>query len=407
MRFVCTGCSCLCDDIEIETGDGQVVRIENACVEGAAYIRSSTLSERRSQCVIKGRAVTAVEAVDYAARQLKEARSPFIFGLDRSTLEAQAMGIRLAQALKGTVDDNSSLNYGGLIQEINSGRTPSGSLAEAEDTDLLIYWGSNPYHSHPRHLSKYTYYSRERYHEEGWIPDVTLSCVEVRETETSLLCHPVFKIEHGGDRAFIEEILATIKGTGQTERANAFVQLLKKHNFGMIFVGLGLNYALDNNFALFGEMVSALSNGLRLSVIPMVDEFNMRGFNHLLYKETGYVNRVSFANGMSHGDSLSFLEQIANRASDLILVVGSDLISSLPYPLIRKLHETDIICIDPFATPTTSVARVTIGTAVPGLETGGTALRMDGEEVSLLQVMETKWPSDAEILRQLLDRVAG
>jgi len=305
----------------------------------------------------------------------------------------------------GIIDDNSSLHYGDLIQEINSGRIPSGSLAEVKDADLLIYWGSNPYHSHPRHLSKYTYYAREQYHEEGWIPDVALSCVEVRDTETSLLCNPVFKIEHGGDRSFIEEILRTIRGTGQTERANAFIQLLKQHESCLIFAGSGLNYALDNNFALFGEMVSALSNWLRLAVIPMVDEFNMRGFNHLLYKETGYVNRVSFSKGIPHGDSFSFLEQVANKVSDLILVVGSDLISSLPYPLIRKLHETRVICIDPFVTATTSMARVTIGTAAPGLETGGTALRMDGGQVSLLQVKETERPSDAEILQQLLDKV--
>jgi len=270
---------------------------------------------------------------------------------------------------------------------------------------LLIYWGSNPYDSHPRHLSKFTYYAREQYHEAGWIPDITLSCVEVRDTETSLLCNPVFKIEHGGDRNFIDEILSVARGTAETKRAKAFVQLLQEHNFGIIFVGLGLNYAVDNNFAQFGEMITALSNRTRLAVIPMVDDFNMRGFNHRLFKETGYVNKVSFLNGISHGDSFSFLEQLRNKACDCILVVGSDLISSLPHPLIRNLKETSIICINPFVTPTTSMARVTIGSAVPGLETNGTALRMDGEPVSLPQVKTTDWLSDAEILKQLLDKV--
>lgn len=404
VNLVCTGCSCLCDDIQVEIQGGRVVRVDNACAEGDAHIRSSEVAERRLPSTIENRTVTTSEAVDCAVHLLQEAHRPLIFGLDRSTLEAQALGMELARALKGTIDDSSSLHYGDLIQGIESGNIPTGSLAEAQDADLFLYWGANPYHSHPRHLSKYTYYAREQYHAAGWVPAVTLSCVEVRDTETSILASPTFKIEPGGDRRFIEEVLPTVGGAGPTERASAFVRLLEKHKFAMVFVGLGLNYALDNNFTPFQEMVKALSRELRLAVIPMVDEFNMRGCNRLLYQKTGYVNRINFSNGISHGDNFSFLEAVANKTSDCILVVDSDPVSNLPYPLMQNLRQTNVICLNPFVTPTTSLARVTIGTAVPGVETGGTALRMDGEKVSLSPARETERPGGAEILRQLLGR---
>jgi formylmethanofuran dehydrogenase subunit B len=137
----------------------------------------------------------------------------------------------------------------------------------------------------------------------------------------------------------------------------------------------------------------------------MVGHFDMRGFNHSLYSKTGYVNKVSFAEGISHGLEFSFPEQIRNKAFDLLLLVGSDPISSLPQSLVKNLKDVPIINIDPFLTPTAKVSKVVLGTALSGLETGGKAIRMDGVEITLLQGKVSEHLSDEEILRQLLNKV--
>ena len=50
--------------------------------------------------------------------------------------------------------------------------------------DLVIYWGSNPIESHPRHLSRYTTFVNGRYREEGH-HDRTLVVVDIRKTDTA------------------------------------------------------------------------------------------------------------------------------------------------------------------------------------------------------------------------------
>ena len=36
-EMVCTACSCLCDDIEIEIENGRIVSMEKACRKGTAF----------------------------------------------------------------------------------------------------------------------------------------------------------------------------------------------------------------------------------------------------------------------------------------------------------------------------------------------------------------------------------
>jgi len=152
-------------------------------------------------------------------------------------------------------------------------------------------------------------------------------------------------------------------------------------------------------------MVNRLGECTRIAVIPMIDPYNMRGFNQLLFDKTGFVNRVNFANGASHGLEFSFLEQVRNNVPDCILIAGSDPLSSLPDSLVKNLGDITIITLDPFLTATTRISDVVLGIAVSGLETGGNAIRMDGTEISLNRVISTSIPGDEEIIRRLLDMV--
>lgn len=402
--MVCTGCACLCDDINCEINENQFSRVENACARGAALFYATDEVQRRTICTIKERKTSPEEAVERAAQILRNARNPLIFGLDNSTLEAQKVGIKLAQTLGAVIDDTSSFCHGDLIRAILNGDIPTCSLSEVKDSsNLIIYWGSNPHHSHPRHLSSFSYYPHEESRKTDFMPDVELSCIEVRDTETSLMCHPIFKIRPGEDGKFIQKIIASIRGTDNTPDAKTFVDMVEKADFCVIFAGLGLTYSLDGDFRSFTEMIHALRSSTRVAVVPMVGHFNMRGFNHSLYKETGYVNKISFASGISYGEEFSLLEQIWRGATDCILIAGSDPFLNLPRSLMKKLQDIPIICLDPFITSTTRSSDVVLATAVSGIEVGGSAIRMDGEKVLLNQVKSAFVPSDESVLKTLLD----
>ena len=402
-NLVCTGCSCLCDDIGVEQEGDVITRVENACRKGAAFIYAHNINERRNPpCLVKGERGDLTEALETATQLLRQAKKPLIFGLDNSTLEAQARAIELSRTLGATIDDCSSFCQGTVVENILTGTLPSCSFPQLKEADLLVYWGSNPYHSHPRHISRFAYYPFERAKPAG------LSCVDVRDTELSRRCRHAFRLLPGEDRDFIISILTVIKEDSGREDARAFVELLKKSQFPIIFVGLGLTYALDGDFSLFQQLIETIKNilGIGLAVIPMACHTNMRGLNHLLYQQTGHVNKISFANGISHGPQFSFLEQVRNQEADCILIVGTDPYSSLPASLAKNLNRgISLITLDPYITPTSMHSTVVFGGAISGIEAGGRVVRMDGTEVTLSPIKETDRPSDEEIISRLLEGV--
>lgn len=402
--LVCTGCGTLCDDIQVGIEDSRPARIENACAKGTAHIQSSFNAQRRPKSTIGGQECSSDTAIAEAKHLLLNSRNPLIFGLDSSTLSAQALGIELARKIKGTIDDASSFSYGLLIKAIVDGDLPTCSLSEIKDNaDLLVYWGADPPNTHPRHLSLHSYYAYTGYNPAGWYPKVTLTCVEVRHTELSSMCRPVFRLRPGGDKALVK----TIAGEAQdeVEMAGKFTELVKKSKFCVVFAGLGLMHGLGSDFSSFVRMLHALSGLTRMAVIPMTSEINMRGFCKLLHEKTGRVNGVSFAPSAADGSKHTFLEQTRNQPPECVVIIGSDPFSALPHSVMRNLAATNTVCLSHFATPSTMVADVVIPTALPGVECSGSVVRMDGAEVALAELEKGIYPTEEVVLRQLLGSI--
>ncbi|MDI6777044.1 MAG: formylmethanofuran dehydrogenase subunit B [Syntrophales bacterium] len=403
---VCTACSCLCDDIEIEMENGRIAKMGNACRKGTAFFFGAEIEKLRTGHLVERRQVDGEQAIDAAAQLLSRARHPLLFGLDNATLEAQAAGIELARMLGAVLDDSSSFCQGKLTQDILTGVLPTCTFDQIHDADLFIYWGANPHNTHPRHLSKFSLYAHRKYHEMGAKRYVSLAVVDVRESETAGagVAHRFFKILPGEDGAFIAAIIAGIKDNPVRKDAAEFLKLLKQSRCTVIFVGLGLTYSLDNDFSLFYEMIEHLGGWMKTAVIPMGGHYNVRGFNHSLYNATGHVNKVSFANDgtVAHGDEFSLLEQVRNRLVDCLLIIGADPFSALPMSVLRHLDGIPLITLDPFRTATTEASSVVLGVSLTGLEAGGTAMRMDGTPVTLMPAKVAAKQSDAQILERIV-----
>jgi formylmethanofuran dehydrogenase subunit B len=409
--FVCTGCALLCDDIAAEIQDNRIIRVDTACRKGVSRIKgcSSPMS-----CMVNGKAVDIDTAIKEAAMILKSSKHPLIFGHGNCTLETQKKTIELARKIYAHIDDTSSFCQGPLIEAILNEKLPTCTLEEVRHkADVVIFWGADPSNSHPRHLSMYSYFPRGKERQRGWEEDRTAITIDIRKSDTAALCGDKFyEIPINGDSEFINALFSALSNKVPKTSFNMdpkkileLANILKKSDFGVIFAGLGMVYSLDSLEPLL-RLINKLNETSKFYLIPMVGQYNMRGFDHTLFKETGYINRVYFGREkIEHGPQHSIIELINNNVVDAALIIGSDPLASLPGEIAKKLANIPLITIDPCNNLTSQRSKVTISSALSGVECAGTAIRMDGVEVTLKQIIETDRFSDEQIIKQIMGKI--
>ena len=411
VTWTCTGCALLCEDIQISIGDNRIEQVEHACIKGRARIFGC---KEKAVPTVNGENADIDDAIKDAARILMEAKNPLLYGWSNSTNEAQMAGIELARTLGAVIDSTSSFCQGITINEILSGTIPSCTLEEVrEKADVVVFWGADPMSSHPRHMSKYSYFPRGELRQRGYEEDRTAISIDVRQSWTAKICKDMFyRIPPRGDAEFMRGLIDALSGRVpkisfdfDVKRILELAAVMKKAEFGVIFAGLGLVYSIKEEFALLSEFMGVLNQFTNFSVIPMSGHFNMRGFNHNLYQETGHIYRVKFGEeGVVSGMEYSVVEQIKGGA-DAVLVVGSDPLASLPASISRRLKDIPVILIDPCMNLTSQVADVIIPCSTSGVEVGGTAVRMDGETMEIPLLVQGDNISDEMILKRILREV--
>jgi formylmethanofuran dehydrogenase subunit B len=137
----------------------------------------------------------------------------------------------------------------------------------------------------------------------------------------------------------------------------------------------------------------------------MVGHYNMRGFNEALFKETGFVNRVKFEGPGVQDNKYAIIEALKNKSIDALIVVGSDPVLSLPRSVSSQLGSIPVVCIDPCQTFTSRIATVNIPSAASGVESAGSAVRMDGKVIELKKIVENNYMNDEDIMKRLMEAV--
>ena len=398
----CPGCALLCDDIEVVVESGRIKETKNACRRGAARIKGCI---NRLAPTIARKPSDIESAVRKAAEILGNAKSPMLFGFSNSTCEAQVKGIQLAKKLGAIIDDTSSFCQGLLIERLLQEKFRTCTLEDVRNkADVLVYWGSDAQDSQPRHLSRFSYFPRGESRQRGYEEDRIAIAIDVRESNTAKICKGHFyRIQPKGDREFILALIDALSGKVPAYEPKKILELapiLKKAEFGVIFAGIGLTYSIKEDMDILVALADKLPN---FHVMPMVGHYNMRGFNENLFEETGFVNRIKFNGDTVHDNRYSIVEALREKNIDALLVVGSDPLSSLPRSLARHLAAMPVICIDPCITMTSKIAAVTIPCAVAGVESGGTAVRMDGKKTGMSKMIESDYPADEELLVRLME----
>ncbi|HUV82689.1 MAG TPA: formylmethanofuran dehydrogenase subunit B [archaeon] len=406
VTWTCTGCALLCEDIQVIINNNKIEKVENACLKGKARLFGC---KHPARSTINHADADISEAISQAARILKYSENPLLYGWSNSTSEAQHAGIELAQSLGAVIDSTSSFCQGITINEIFKNNLPACTLEDVrEKADVIMYWGADPMSSHPRHLSKYSYFPRGEMRQKGYEEDRTAICIDVRQSRTAKICKDQFyMIPPQGDAEFINSLIVGLSGRVpkldyDIKRILELAATLKKAEFGVIFVGLGLIYSIKSQMQLLLELINKLNEFSNFYLIPMAGHFNMRGFNHNLFEKTGFVHRVKFADeGIRSGIEYSVIEQLKNGA-DAAVIIGSDPLTSLPASVSRRLKNIPVILIDPCMNLTSKVADITIPCSVSGIGVGGTAIRLDGQTQEISSLIESSGLSDEVIIRRIM-----
>lgn len=398
----CPGCALLCDDIEVIIENNVIKTINNACRRGNARIRGC---KERLRPTINQAPADIDTSIKNASRIIKNARSPMLFGWNNSTCEAQVKGVQLAKKSNAAIDDTSSFCQGMLIEKVLQKKIRTCFLEDVRDmADVLIYWGSDAQESQPRHLSRFSYFPRGKNRQRGYEEDRIAIAIDVRESNTTKICKGHFyRIPLKGDSDFILALIDALEGkvpSNEPKRMLELASILKKAEFGVIFAGIGLTYSIKDDIDILTALGDVLPN---FNIMPMVGHYNMRGFNEILFRETGFVNRIKFEGKAIHDNRYAIVEALKQKSIDALLVIGSDPLLSLPHSIITHLATIPVICIDPCATLTSKIAAVTIPSAVSGVESGGSAIRMDGKTIELSKIIENNYLPDTEILRRIME----
>jgi formylmethanofuran dehydrogenase subunit B len=176
--------------------------------------------------------------------------------------------------------------------------------------------------------------------------------------------------------------------------------------YGVIFFGFGLSRGRngDSTVAALLKLVRELNRYTRFNVRRMRGSGDVTGADMVLAWQTGYPFSVNFARGYPRYNpgEYSALELLERREVDACVLVGSHGIRRFSDKARSHLDQIPTIVLDsPVADlPIQSTVRFT--TAIYGIHAAGTAYRMDEVPLPLKAFLPADYPTDADILTEIL-----
>lgn len=463
----CPVCGSFCDDIELVVEDNVITDVRKACAMGAAKFLNYATHRNLKPLVRKnGELVEASidEAVGRAAKILAGATYPILYGWSNTSCEATRVGLELAEEVGGVIDNTSTVCHGPSILSVQDVGISSCTLGQLRHrADLIFYWASNPWSAHPRHIERYTMFSEGRFQKSTWrgylsrlrgivsrkrlqraanlvlrrdvfaAPEVEhrlpysmfqkkrkMVVVDVRKTRTAEAADYFLQVEPNKDYELLQAFRVLIRDEelDVDKVAGVPVEILEEVadimvgcDLGVLFFGLGLTMSegkLRNVDAAL-NLTRDLNQRTKFLIMPMRGHYNVTGVNVVFTWQTGYPYAVDFSHGYPRYNpgETSVIDILCHDEADASLIVASDPVAHFPRMAAQNLVKNPLIAIDPEVTPTTLMADVVFPSAFVGIETEGTAYRMDHVPLPLKKIVEppkTCLP-DQEILQRILHKV--
>jgi formylmethanofuran dehydrogenase subunit B len=414
-NVACTVCGCVCDDLRVTVDRGRVVRAEGACSLAEPWFFAQG-ARQPPAAEIAGRPEALGEALDRAAEILRRSRSPLIYGLSRSSTEGQQAAAALADRLGATIDTTASLGHAPAILAFQEAGESVCTLGEVKNrANLVIFWGSDPAESHPRHFERYSVDARGLFTPNGRA-DRTVVVADVRPTATAAAADLFLPIEPGRDFEALWALRGLIRGrapepgaaTGApVEMLTPLAQRMKTCRFGVVFFGLGLSRNGHRTVEALLRLVTDLNDYTRFYARRMRVSGDVAGADSVLAWQTGYPFSVNLARGYPRYNPGEFTghDMLLRGEADACLLVGGQGVRRFRPEAVAALRRTPTILLDGPAAESPAPPAVRVTTAVYGFHLPGAVYRMDEVPIPLRAVAPADYPSDAEVLRGIQERL--
>lgn len=415
----CTFCGCVCDDMELTVENNHITKAKNACVLGKAWFLNHHIEER-PVALIKGQPAPLDAAIDHAAMILANARYPIVYGLSDTTCEAQRVAVAIADRIGGCVDTTTSVCHGPSGMAFQGVGEVTCSLGEVKNrADFVVFWGSNPAESHPRHWGRYSTMPKGLFVPNGR-KDRTVVIVDVRKSKSAPAADHFIQVRPRKDFEALWILRALVKGVDLTEKDceetgvslavwKDLAEQMKTCKFGIIFFGMGLSMTRGKHLNVEAALALArdLNEHTKFYIKPMRGHGNVTGADNVVSWQTGYPFGVSLGRGYPRFNPGEFTtsDTLARGEADAAMIVASDPMANFSQPAREHLARIPYIALDPKETPTVRSATVAFTTAVYGINTGGTVYRMDDVPIPLRPAFESPYPSDFDVLSKLERRI--
>jgi formylmethanofuran dehydrogenase subunit B len=459
---VCPYCGCLCDDIELTVEDGTIKKMKNGCFLSKAKFMNFNNKHRITKPLIRknGKLTEASleEAIHKSAKILANATYPVLYGWSSTSCEAQKVGVELAEQIGGVFDNTSSVCHGPSVLAMQEVGLPSCTLGQVKHrADLILYWGCDPLSSHPRHMQRYTIFTERTFknkarkptnkntiktgkekklgnsqlqvekdnHSSSCVIDLEdkprkLVVIDVRKTSTAAVADLFLQIEPNKDFEVIQTLRMLINdqeievdniGGTSVNCLKEIADALVNCSFGVIFYGMGLaqSEGKHRNIEAAIKLVRDLNERTKFSIMPMKGHFNVSGADIVSAWQTGYPFGVDFSLGYPRYNpgETTVVEILLRHESDAFMAVASDPVAGFPKLAVKHLIKNPLIVIDPHLNATSLMADVVFPCAIAGIETEGSAYRMDQVPLPLKKVIQppNDLLNDKEILSRILQEI--
>ena len=471
-NVTCPVCGSLCDDIELEVENNIITKVRNACGMGEAKFLGYSAHRPLKPLMRKnGELVqtTLSEAIKKSAKILADASYPILYGWSNTSSEAQRVGVELAEEVGGVIDNTSTVCHGPSVLSIQDVGYSTCTLGQIRHrADLVLYWASNPWSAHPRHIERYTNFTEGRFRSSEWnrylsnlnayrskqrmqraaklnreirkaaarIPpseerlqslphslfdkERKMIVVDVRRTRSADLADYFMQVEPNKDYEIFqalrlllrdEELEVDSVGGVPVETLEDLVDVLVSCEFGVLFFGVGLTMSEGKvrNIEAGISLVRDLNQYTKFIIMPMRGHYNVTGANIVSTWQTGYPYAVDMSRGYPRYNpgETSVVDILSRGESDAALVVASDPVAHFPKQAAQNLVKNPLIVVDPENTATSLLADVVLPTAVCGIEAEGTAYRMDRVPLPLKKVVKAPRGClpDEEMVQRILKEV--
>ncbi len=405
-------CGCVCDDLQLTVENQRVINVSPGCALAEPWLLKQDGAHVHST-LIEGKSCEFKAAITKSVELLSRANAPLIYGLSHSSTPGQQSAVKLADRIGAIIDTTASTCHAPSILALQTVGESTATLGEVRQrSDLVIYWGSNPVISHPRHMDRFvnapgTYVPNGR-------KGRHVVVIDVEETETAQLADTFIKVDPGADFEVIWALRALLTGLPIThshiggvllEELTTLALRMQTSTYGAVFFGLGLTrHGIPHlNVEALLKLVTDLHHHTRFIARRMRIPGDVAGADSVLCWQTGYPFSVSLSRAYPRYNPGEFTanDLLERQDVDVAVLVGTEGLSKLSQAAQQHLASIPTIILKSPNTKNTLTGTVTFRTATYGIHRPGTAYRMDEIPIPLKAILKSALPADHDVLDQI------